>query len=79
MRKCFHQIILYASLWGHIMIDDSCAKAQTTVGDVISVQVILGYKNKQAKQDISSKPVSSAPPWYLLHFLSPRPCLESLP
>ena len=36
------------------------------LGGVTSRQVVQGYVVKQAKQDMSRKPVSSGPPWPLL-------------
>jgi hypothetical protein len=65
LRSCFHQIGLWAHLWGILLII-WCWRTQPTVGCTILRQVGLAYTRKIAEPRTESKPVSRAPLWSLV-------------
>jgi hypothetical protein len=67
LRKCLHKIRVWASQKGIFLINDSCGRAQSTVGGATNGLVILSSVRKQAEHVMKRKPVSSIPPW-------PVPC-----
>ena len=54
---------------GIVLIDDSCGRAQLTVGGAIPGQAAQGGIRKWAGQTTVGKPVSNTPPQPLLLFL----------
>ena len=55
------------------MINNRCEKNKSTVHDMISGQVILGFIRKQAVKAMGSKTVSRTPLWPLHQLLPPGP------
>lgn len=49
------------SLLGIFLIEDSCGRAQLTVGGATPRLVIMEWARKQAEQTVRGKPVSSLP------------------
>jgi hypothetical protein len=64
VRKCFHQIGLWARL--------GCINAAPGV-------LVQDTVRKQNEKTMESKPVSSTPLWLLLQLLSPVPALTEFP
>ena len=71
MIKCPYWSGLWISLRCIFLIDHGDGVAQLMMGGAISGLVVLGTVRKQDEQTMKNKPVSSTPPWLLLHFPLP--------
>lgn len=63
-RNFAYQIILWQGLWGTVLTENQCGRAQTTVGDTISRQMGLHCLRKLLNHEPKSKPPNSMPPQF---------------
>jgi hypothetical protein len=79
LRKCLHNIRLWASFWGHFCNQWLLGEVPTYCGwyNPWAGSPFLASTRNQAEQAMRNKSVSRSPPWHLHRLLRPGSCFES--